>query len=75
MAAARRQRKSGTPPAELSEVLAASPAAGTTEREEIARAAYLLWERDGQPQGRDEQYWLEAEAQIRAGKKKTARGG
>ncbi|HEX3624063.1 MAG TPA: DUF2934 domain-containing protein [Verrucomicrobiae bacterium] len=33
---------------------------------EIARLAYLNWEKDGRPQGRDQEYWLEAEQQIRA---------
>lgn len=32
--------------------------------EEIALAAYLAWERDGRPQGRDLHYWLEAEARL-----------
>lgn len=29
--------------------------------EEIARYAYLLWEQDGKPEGRDVDYWVRAE--------------
>ena len=34
--------------------------------DEIARCAYLIWEREGRPAGREMQHWLEAEAQLRA---------
>lgn len=34
--------------------------------DEIARLAYLNWEKDGRPHGHDEKYWLEAEQQIKA---------
>ena len=34
--------------------------------DEIARCAYLIWEREGRPTGREMQHWLEAEAQLRA---------
>ena len=34
--------------------------------DEIARLAYLNWEKEGRPHGRDQKYWLEAEQQIRA---------
>ena len=37
----------------------------TSSVEEIARRAYLAWERDGRPAGRDQQYWFEAEAEVR----------
>lgn len=30
----------------------------------VARRAYQLWEREGRPQGRDVQHWLEAESEI-----------
>lgn len=36
-----------------------------TTHEEIARRARGLWEQYGQPCGRDEQIWLEAERQLR----------
>jgi len=38
----------------------------TFGHDEIARLAYLNWEADGRPHGRDQHYWLEAEAQIKA---------
>lgn len=34
--------------------------------DEIARLAYLNWEKDGRPAGHDQKYWLEAEQQIKA---------
>jgi len=33
--------------------------------EEIARLAYQAWEKDGRPAGRDMEYWLQAETQLR----------
>jgi len=36
--------------------------------DEIARLAYQHWERDGRPNGRDREYWLEAEQQLKATK-------
>ena len=48
------------------------PSAVTTNRpldeptqEEIAAAAYLIWEQEGRPQGRGVEHWLKAKAQIR----------
>jgi hypothetical protein len=35
--------------------------------EQIARAAYLMWEQEGRPHGRDLQHWLQAESQLMAG--------
>ncbi len=35
--------------------------------DQIARAAYLLWEREGRPNGRDVAHWLRAERQLMAG--------
>jgi hypothetical protein len=35
---------------------------------EIANLAFLNWQKDGCPSGRDQHYWLEAEQQIRATK-------
>ena len=32
---------------------------------EIANLAYLNWQKDGSPHGRDQMYWLEAEHQIK----------
>jgi hypothetical protein len=33
---------------------------------EIAQVAYLNWQRDGCPPGRDVHYWLEAESELKA---------
>jgi hypothetical protein len=33
--------------------------------EEIANCAYLIWEKEGRPAGRDVEFWLQAEAQLR----------
>jgi len=48
------------------------PLAVTTNRpldepahEEIAAAAYLIWEREGRPEGRGVEHWLKAKAQLR----------
>ena len=35
-------------------------------QEDIARAAYLLWERQGRPSGCDMEFWLEAEKDLLA---------
>ena len=33
-------------------------------RDEVAKKAYALYEKEGRPQGHDKQNWLEAEAQM-----------
>lgn len=33
--------------------------------ETIAARAYSLWEKDGRPPGRDLEYWLQAESQLK----------
>jgi len=33
--------------------------------ETIASCAYTLWEQAGRPKGRDVEYWLQAEAQLK----------
>jgi hypothetical protein len=38
----------------------------TISQEEIAHLAYLNWQKDGCPHGRDQNYWLEAERQMKA---------
>jgi Protein of unknown function (DUF2934) len=38
-----------------------------TEQEQIAALAFEAWQRDGSPQGRDLEYWLQAERQFHAG--------
>jgi hypothetical protein len=40
--------------------------------DEIALNAFLAWERDGYPQSSDLNYWLEAEARLRAQRRKQA---
>ncbi len=35
------------------------------DREEIARRAHSLWERNGRPEGRDEEFWFSAERELR----------
>lgn len=40
--------------------------AAVINHDEIAHLAYQHWERDGRPQGRDREYWLEAEQQLKA---------
>ena len=39
-------------------------------REEIAVRAYLIWEKNGKPQGREQAFWLLAESELQAGYKK-----
>jgi hypothetical protein len=44
----------------------ASARSAVFSRDEIARLAFLNWRHDGCPAGCDREYWLEAEAQIKA---------
>lgn len=37
--------------------------------EEIARYAYEIWRQTGSPDGRDNEIWLDAERQLKAGRK------
>lgn len=41
------------------------PAKEIATHEEIAAAAYSIWEQEGRPEGRDVEHWLQAELQIR----------
>jgi hypothetical protein len=41
---------------------------GTINHNEIAHLAHQAWMRDGCPHGRDLNYWLEAESQLKATK-------
>jgi hypothetical protein len=41
-------------------------------REEIAACAYLIYEREGRPDGKATQHWLEAEAQLIAERRAKA---
>ncbi|MCX6899378.1 MAG: DUF2934 domain-containing protein [Verrucomicrobia bacterium] len=38
--------------------------------EEIARLAYLIWEKEGRPQGCDMNHWFEAESLLMAATRK-----
>jgi len=56
------------------------PLAVTTHRpldepthEEIAAAAYLIWEQEGRPEGRGVEHWMRAKAQIRRNPRRAAR--
>jgi hypothetical protein len=41
----------------------------TVNKSEIAVVAYQMWEKAGHPESRDLQFWLDAEAQLRAAAK------
>ena len=43
----------------------AGRAASHPHPERIANCAYLIWEREGRPDGRDVEFWLQAEAQLK----------
>ena len=43
----------------------------TIPREEIARTAWQMWEREGCPQGRDQDYWFRAEQQVLAARQQA----
>jgi hypothetical protein len=34
--------------------------------DEIAYCAYLIWEKEGRPKGREREHWLQAETQLMA---------
>ena len=35
-------------------------------RDEVARRAYEIWEREGNPSGRDLEHWVRAEEELRS---------
>jgi hypothetical protein len=43
--------------------------------ERVRIRAYHLWERDGRPHGRNEEYWNQALAEIQAEERERASGG
>ncbi len=45
---------------------------GQPSREDIARYAYLIWEQEGRPAGRDVVHWLQAETHLRQGRLQVA---
>ena len=46
-------------------VAKAAPARREITTNCVASRAYILWEQAGRPQGRDVEYWLQAESQIK----------
>jgi len=47
---------------------------GEISSDDIAFAAYCLWEQDGRPHGRDQEHWLRAENLLREARKKHSSG-
>jgi hypothetical protein len=47
--------------------------AARRQREQIKVRAYELWDQHGRPAGRDEEFWLRAEAEIREAEEDKAR--
>ncbi len=50
----------------------ASPFGQEPGHDEIALRAFLIWEREGRPPGRETTYWLQAECEIRTAYQKKA---
>jgi hypothetical protein len=46
-------------------ILIADSPVRSPARDEIERAAYSIWEQEGRAQGREIEYWLQAETQLR----------
>src|SRR5262245_16095472 len=46
--------------------------ADVTDEDAIRRRAYALWEADGRPDGRNDEYWHRAESELRGRKSKSA---
>jgi len=46
----------------------------TLGHDEIAEAAWLIWQQEGSQQGRDQECWLKAEQQLLAAKRKQSGG-
>jgi hypothetical protein len=45
-------------------LLTNGPNGSKPEFREVATCAYLIWEQEGRPHGRDVDHWLEAERQL-----------
>lgn len=43
--------------------------------QEIAQEAYRLWEQDGRPEGRDQEYWFRAKENLNKSQPPTGRTG
>jgi len=61
------QQKSSPAPSKTATSAPAPKPARIPTHEEITLRARALWEAKGRPSGRDEEIWLEAEAQLRKG--------
>ena len=46
---------------------------GEISREDIAFAAYCLWEQEGRPEGHDQEHWFRAEGLLREAQKNHPR--
>lgn len=47
----------------------------TGQTRAIANRAYQIWEREGRPDGKDMDHWLQAEREVAAEGKRTAKTG
>jgi len=61
------QKASPAEPKKTTTTVAAGKATRSPTHDEISTRARALWEAKGRPAGRDEEIWLEAEAQLRKG--------
>jgi hypothetical protein len=46
----------------------------TISYEEIAKRAFEIWQREGEPEGREQEHWLRAESQLRKEGLKSQKG-
>ena len=46
---------------------------GSSRQDEIAKRAYLLWEKAGKPAGQDMAFWLKAEREVPGTNKPAAK--
>jgi hypothetical protein len=46
----------------------------TVTYEEIAKRAFKIWQQQGQPEGREQEHWLQAEAELRKEGLKSQKG-
>jgi DUF2934 family protein len=42
--------------------------------EHIAKRAFEIWKKDGEPEGREQEHWLRAEAELRSEGSKSEKG-
>jgi hypothetical protein len=46
----------------------------TIKYEQICKRAYQIWEREGKPEGKDQEHWILAEEELRAEGMKGQKG-